>query len=196
MAQNWYELSHFHKSESFSHPQLPWGSRSALPCAGSWRRSTASCSAWPAPPWRGWTSIPLGTICTAWWWCCTHWRWPGRTRWPRWRSPCPWALIYVRVSLEICALKVALWNLNLGFQNQNLPSTDQRKQWGNSVNSCAVIRCEKGVVLCLLPPSRDWPSVGRKTSVKFKCCFYFIISYCVAVTLYHSHCVLVWILVQ
>ena len=33
ITQNWYELGHVHKSESFSHPQLPWGSRSALPCA-------------------------------------------------------------------------------------------------------------------------------------------------------------------
>ena len=80
----------------------------------------------------------------------------------------------------------------LGFQNQNLPSTDQRKQWGDSVNSCAVITCDKGVDLCLLAPSRDSPSADKKkTSVKFKCCLYFIISYYVAVTLYQSHCVLV-----
>ena len=66
----WYRWEHFHKSKSSNRPQLLLGSRSALLCAGSLRRSPASCSAWPAPPWRGCTSIPLGTICTAWWWCC------------------------------------------------------------------------------------------------------------------------------
>ena len=85
----WYRWEHFHKSKSSNRPQLLLGSRSALLCAGSLRRSPASCSAWPAPPWRGCTSIPLGTICTAWWWCCTHWQWPGWTRWSHGRSPCP-----------------------------------------------------------------------------------------------------------
>ena len=45
-----FRLEHFHKSESFNRPRLPSDSRSDLLCAGSLRRSPASCSTWPAPP--------------------------------------------------------------------------------------------------------------------------------------------------